>query len=706
MYLAQGHFLYSILFFPQHPAEQHAAIPIAGWLWAPLTCFHVSIQAIRTSCLDTPRNLFPSSLAARMTSTQAVRLQWSKSTRVLATMGGSQTDDTGMQAWVSPENSGDSAKIQTLPSIKRDAPYEPPVQAEPVSGVWNEVADQRLPYHEKLLACHSPVDVLDLSGQYTMTLKRSSNTLGRVWEAFKAMPENQRSYQLQLVYEHPAFRDLCLRIMSDAHKMKQSDAPYCLLALVRLGVPQRSRVVQTLLRVTQERLNEFNERSLSVLASCLENMQSCRNVDALKEALRLLISDRAPTIQSVMALQSLMRCVGRESPAGLKKSLEEKAISMADQFTLPNTQYMFVTLASINFFSKPLLDICRNKLIESVHCVPFGRLLQVLKACAALEYRDHRMLSAIAEYLESTFGVWTSKQLVLFLLAFEEMGFRPASLMDMVAEKFIRDPTPFTQKNLMAILKTYSSLSHLPQHHRREFLDSVTSLLESYLPRMTRVELLKAVFFLCILGHFPSTPLEKLLHEDALSELVSGDGDHLWANRQKLHYIDLCLRLDHPSSPIKVPSGSLAPHPTQPTPAASAVLIEVLQNILGEGAVQEAVLLENGYFLDCVITPPPRTPEPVGVSDESSAPEPCRSLAVLNVHASSFCLESRHPRGLLAVKLRHLKALGYPPVLVHRDEFETLSYEEKEQLLRSLICSVTEEGSSGQSVRASEGAGG
>lgn len=42
---------------------------------------------------------------------------------------------------------------------------------------------------------------------------------------------------------------------------------------------------------------------------------------------------------------------------------QAKAISMADQFTLPNTQYMFITLASINFFSKPLLDICRNKLI-------------------------------------------------------------------------------------------------------------------------------------------------------------------------------------------------------------------------------------------------------------------------------------------------------------------------------------------------------
>ncbi|XP_048857862.1 FAST kinase domain-containing protein 2, mitochondrial [Brienomyrus brachyistius] len=610
-------------------------------------------------------------------------------------------DDT----WVSPENSGDSTKIQTLPSISLDAPYEQPVLEEPVTGVRNEVTDQQLSYHEKLLACRSPVDVLDLSGRYTMTLRRSCSTLGRVWEAFKVMPENQRSYQLQLVYEHPAFQDLCLRIMRDAPKMKQSDVAYCLLALVRLGVPQRSRVVQTLLRVTQERLNEFNEKSLSVLASCLENMQSCRNVDALKEALRLLISDRAPTIRSVMALQSLMRCVGRELPARLKKSLEEKAISMADQFTLPNAQYMFITLASINFFSKPLLDICRNKLIESIHCVPFGRLLQVLKACAALGYRDHRMLSAIAEYLESTFGVWTSKQLVLFLLAFEEMGFRPASLMDMVAEKVIQDPSTFTQKNLMAILKTYSSLSHLPQHHRREFLDSVTSLLESYLPRMTHVELLKAVFFLCVLGHFPPTPLEKLLREDALHELVSGDGDHLWANRQKLHYIDLCLRLDHPSSPIKVPAGSLTLHPTQPTPPASAVLMEMLQNIVGEEAVQEAVLLENGYFLDCVITPPPRTPEPVGVSDESSAPEPRRSLAVLNVHASSFCLASRHPRGLLAVKLRHLKALGSLPVLVHHEEFETLPYEEKEQLLRSLIFGVTEGDQSGHSVRASEGAG-
>lgn len=36
----------------------------------------------------------------------------------------------------------------------------------------------------------------------------------------------------------------------------------------------------------QENLNEFDEKSLSVLASCLEHLESSPNGDALKEGVR------------------------------------------------------------------------------------------------------------------------------------------------------------------------------------------------------------------------------------------------------------------------------------------------------------------------------------------------------------------------------------------------------------------------------------
>lgn len=41
---------------------------------------------------------------------------------------------------------------------------------------------------------------------------------------------------------------------------------------------------------------------------------------------------------------------------------QEKALSMTDQFTLPNTQYMISTMATMGFYSKPLLEVCSKKI--------------------------------------------------------------------------------------------------------------------------------------------------------------------------------------------------------------------------------------------------------------------------------------------------------------------------------------------------------
>lgn len=42
--------------------------------------------------------------------------------------------------------------------------------------------------------------------------------------------------------------------------------------------------------------------------------------------------------------------------------LQGKALSMTDQFSLPNSQYMISTMAAMRFYSKPLLDICSKRI--------------------------------------------------------------------------------------------------------------------------------------------------------------------------------------------------------------------------------------------------------------------------------------------------------------------------------------------------------
>lgn len=106
-------------------------------------------------------------------------------------------------------------------------------------------------FFQQLDECSSPSDVLDLIDDSMQTHRRISYCLSRIWETTKKMSDDQRRYELKLMFEHQGFEELCQGVISLAPKMQTKDMAYSLLAVVRLGVPQHSRVVQTLLRVIQ-----------------------------------------------------------------------------------------------------------------------------------------------------------------------------------------------------------------------------------------------------------------------------------------------------------------------------------------------------------------------------------------------------------------------------------------------------------------------
>lgn len=51
------------------------------------------------------------------------------------------------------------------------------------------------------------------------------------------------------------------------------------------------------------------------------------------------------------------------------------------------------------------------------------------------------------------------------------------------------------------------------------FLETLSQVLDSYLPRMSGFQLLKAVYHLCLLGHFPPAPLQQLLQSSTIEQL-------------------------------------------------------------------------------------------------------------------------------------------------------------------------------------------
>ncbi|KAM4602104.1 FAST kinase domain-containing protein 2, mitochondrial isoform 2-T2 [Polymixia lowei] len=567
----------------------------------------------------------------------------------------------------------------SFPTENPAEPTETPLEQTP----------KKIPFYDQLRDCGSPSDVLDLFSEYSATRRQVSNCLTRMWDTTKKMSEEQRRCELQLMFQHPGFEELLQNARKGAGRMRSEDLAYTLLATVKLGVPQRSRVVQTLLRACQENLNEFDERCLSILASCLEHMENGPNVIALKEGMRLVVDARLPSIKNVLALQTMMRLVGKNASLDLKRKLERKALSMSDQFSLPNCQYMISTMATMNFQSKPLLDICSKKITENIPGIPFTRMFLVLKSCKELNYRDPGLLQGISDYVASTIDIWSNKQAILFLYVFEDMLYCPTALMEAFAERVIRKPDALTLRDVLSVLKTYSSLNHHPRDHR-QFLDSLTGVLESYLPKMSGPELLKAVHCLCLLGHFPSAPLEHLLQSRTLDQLSTGGEKFLLSQERRFQTVDLCLRLDRPPlpHPLAVPPsvlGDPAPHNLSANPGLSQALRGLLGGRAG-ATLQEAVVVENLYLIDAVITKPSLVTEGSSPATVQSSPaESSQRIAVICVPHSTFCYGTSHPRGNLAIKIRHLKILGYTPVVTREQELESMSEEGRAEFLRQLI---------------------
>uniref|UniRef100_A0A672YV17 FAST kinase leucine-rich domain-containing protein n=1 Tax=Sphaeramia orbicularis TaxID=375764 RepID=A0A672YV17_9TELE len=536
--------------------------------------------------------------------------------------------------------------------------FNPPAQTQSSNPALVQ-GQQKHPFMELLAQCGSPSDVLDLTTVYSPTARQVSNCLSHMWSIMKKMSQEQHHYELQLMFEHPAFEKFMQKAMASVHYMRSEDLVYALLGMIKLEVPQKSRVIQTFLRVCQEKLNHFDEKSLSILASCLQQMEDSPSVRALKEGMRLLVEVRLPEIKNVIPLQSMMRLVGKDAPLTLKRKLEVKALSMTDQFSLPNAQHMIYTMATMGFHSKPLLAICSKKVTENLHGIPFNRLYKVMQSSKELLYRDLEMLTGISDYVASTIDIWTNKQVLLFLSVFESLVFCPTALMEVYAEKVIANPDALTLRDLLLVLKVYSSLNYDLRHHRQPFLDSLSQALDSYLPKMSGYGLLQAVYCLCLQGHFPSAPLEHLLQSSTLEQLRTTAPRFLPYQERKFQVVDLCLRLDRPPlpQPLTVPRSVLG-DPAPINPLFNNLILEDLQRIVGEEGwtLQEKVVVENIYLRNlCFVL----------------FFYYCRIVLICMPH-SGVCYGTSNPRGHMAVKIRHLRILGYEPVLVRLQLLYTL----------------------------------
>ncbi|KAL6068989.1 hypothetical protein STEG23_032105 [Scotinomys teguina] len=538
--------------------------------------------------------------------------------------------------------------------------------------------------HKKLAQeCNSLSDVLDTFAK-APTFPGSSYFLA-MWTVAKRVSEDKRRFEIQLMFSHPAFSQLCEQMMREAKIIHYDHLLFSLNAIMKLGVPQNTLMVQTLLRTIQERINECDERCLSILSTVLETLEPCMNVNALRAGLRILVDQQVWKIEHIFTLQTVMKCIGKDTPFALKKKLEMKALKELDRFSVLNSQHMFEVLAAMDHRSVVLLNECSKAVIDNIHGCPSKILIRILQSCRDLRYQNEDLFKSIADYVATTFEIWKLKQVIFFLMSFENLGFRPPELMDKLMEKVVEDPGSLNMKNIVSILHVYSSLNHIHKSRNREFLEAMASALTVRLHHISSENLLSVVYSFCLMNYFPLALINQLIKKNVINELLtSGDTEK---NIHKLHVLNTCLKLDENAhyKAIHIPLPQLPPSPSHPNDTVAAVLGNLLE---GEGCFSRDVQLPHNYHIDFEIRMNSNRTQVFSFfdMDASSAPN-IQRVAVLCVPKSVYCLNSSHPRGLLAMKIRHLNAMGFHVILIHNWELRKLRMEDAVALVKTKIYS-------------------
>ncbi|XP_032046031.1 FAST kinase domain-containing protein 2, mitochondrial [Aythya fuligula] len=549
------------------------------------------------------------------------------------------------------------------------------------------VVDHNEQFFNSLRKCTCPSDVLDLASESAVSLKHFTNCLTTAWRLLKTLSEDQQRYEKQLIFEHPVFVKLCQHLLRDARRMTRADLVFSLHAVVNLGVPQNTLLVQTLLRVCQEKLNQLDNRCISVLATTLAGLDKDKNVSALQAGLLLLAEQRIPSIRDIFILQNLMKCMGKDAPVFLKKKLEMAVLKEIDHLTYLNARRVFLGLVAMNYCSIPILNACSKKIQENIHDAQFWHLILILEACHNLQYRNVKLFSTVADYVNSSVCILDKKQIILFLSAFEILGFQPSELMGVFAEKVTADSEFLDLKSLLIVLRVYSRLNYLPKGQHHLFFETLQSCLNKYLPQISNTELLKAVYSLCILGYLPHRALDQLLQKESYERLLPSGDLYKEKKEMMLRCVKTCMELDSPSftKPEFVPNENFSSLVSLNLRKAREALLELLGD---ENMFRQNVQLPYKYHIDFEIRMDSDRKKVLPVTATDNHPDTSvQRLAFLFVPLSAFCLGTTHPQGKLAMKKRHLSKLGYHVILVLNKKFQEMTNEDAVEFLKGKIYS-------------------
>uniref|UniRef100_UPI0037E884FD fas-activated serine/threonine kinase n=1 Tax=Semicossyphus pulcher TaxID=241346 RepID=UPI0037E884FD len=417
------------------------------------------------------------------------------------------------------------------------------------------------------------------------------------------------------ILEHQDFQTLCNAIISDCAKFDNFSIVNCLYAVAALGLPSDSQVVQVLEAESQSRLNQFNQKDVSMVFSSSMKLHPGSQHPLTEACLagleKNLERERHP--QTLFLLLSYYRLKWRslqpQDPIAAAGGVNSNSTPPNPDLLLTNRKILRLvkhTLASVSGVRDQEMALLDEMLAACAREASNKSLELIFSSHLFYQNRQEKFISSLAEELPKKVDSITPYTMALIAKYIARHRLRETRLLDTIADFLVKKAEYLDSKVIQKLVFPFSRMSYRPSSEQQFFsrLEEVVELKALSSPLAT-VNILMSLFQL---GHFPGLVLHRVFSSAFISNVTNSP--YALIVRRYLSLLDAAVELEYreytgprlqDAHKVLMFDHALTADEVNRKYSYKGLVAEALRQLVGEHNYKQDEVLAPGYYTDFLL---------------------------------------------------------------------------------------------------------
>uniref|UniRef100_A0A8C7JZU0 FAST kinase domain-containing protein 3, mitochondrial-like n=1 Tax=Oncorhynchus kisutch TaxID=8019 RepID=A0A8C7JZU0_ONCKI len=414
------------------------------------------------------------------------------------------------------------------------------------------------------------------------------------------------------ILEHQDFQTLCNAIVSDCVKFDNFSIVNCLYAVAALGLPSDSQVVQVLEAESQSRLDQFNQKDVSMVFSSSMKLHPSSQHPLTEACLagleKNLERERHP--QTLFLLLSYYRLKWHSlQPTETTTAGNVANVRPNPEQLLANRKILRLvkhTLASVSGVRDQEMALLDEMLAVCAREASNKSLELIFSSHLFYQNRQERFVCSLAEQLPEKVDSITPFTMALIAKYIARHRLREVRLLDTIADFLVKKGEYLDSKVIQKLVFPFSRMNYLPSNKVQFFskLEVVLELKALSSPLAT-VNILMSLFQL---GHFPGLVLHRVFSTAFISNVTNSP--YALIVLRYLSLLDAAVELEYQdytgprlqdTHKVLMFDHALTADEVNRKYSYKGLVAEALRQLVGEHGYKQDEVLAPGYYTDFLL---------------------------------------------------------------------------------------------------------